>query len=193
MILISVDLPAPFSPTSAWISPARTSNDHVAERRRHGEALGDAAEFEGGTECAGGVRPRGSDPGSCDIVGTKPGSTRRDTGADPPGLTPHQAAKRRCELVRRGFDVRLVVDRERPHQHALGALAARVFLDLEVAHAAGGELLADLTLDGAGRQQVAGVVGEVAEVDEAPQRELRGAAVHGVATPFRPAGRGPTP
>ena len=27
MILISVDLPAPFSPTSAWTSPARSSND----------------------------------------------------------------------------------------------------------------------------------------------------------------------
>ena len=33
MILMSVDLPAPFSPTSAWTSPGRTSKDTPCRAR----------------------------------------------------------------------------------------------------------------------------------------------------------------
>ena len=33
MIFIIVDLPAPFSPTSPWISPACKREAHVAQRR----------------------------------------------------------------------------------------------------------------------------------------------------------------
>ena len=47
-ILISVDLPAPFSPSSATISPAPTSKRHVVERPGAAEGLGDPVEHETG-------------------------------------------------------------------------------------------------------------------------------------------------
>ena len=43
---ISVDLPAPFSPTRAWISPASHGEVDVAQRLHAGEALADAAHFQ---------------------------------------------------------------------------------------------------------------------------------------------------
>ena len=46
MILISVDLPAPFSPTSACTSPARRSNDTPLQRAHAGERLGDRGRVE---------------------------------------------------------------------------------------------------------------------------------------------------
>ena len=44
-ILIRVDLPAPFSPTSVWISPACSDRD-TSERLRHVEALGEVAHLQ---------------------------------------------------------------------------------------------------------------------------------------------------
>ena len=45
-ILISVDLPAPFSPSSACTSPAAEVEIDAVERERAGEALGEAADGE---------------------------------------------------------------------------------------------------------------------------------------------------
>ena len=42
----SVDLPAPFSPTSAWISPARRSKSTASSARTPGKALVDAPHLE---------------------------------------------------------------------------------------------------------------------------------------------------
>ena len=44
--LISVDLPDPFVPTRAWISPRRTFEAHPVERPGAGEGLADAADAE---------------------------------------------------------------------------------------------------------------------------------------------------
>ena len=41
-----VDLPAPFSPSSAWTSPGRTSNDTPESARTPGNDLLDAAHLE---------------------------------------------------------------------------------------------------------------------------------------------------
>ena len=46
MILISVDLPAPFSPSSAWIEPPRIVDRHVLQRQHAGEGLVNAARLE---------------------------------------------------------------------------------------------------------------------------------------------------
>ena len=43
---MSVDLPAPFSPTRAWISPWRTENVTSSERLDARELLGDAAHLK---------------------------------------------------------------------------------------------------------------------------------------------------
>src|SRR5690606_21174706 len=75
-------------------------------------------------------------------------------------------------LLSRRFHVVLIVDRERAHQDALGAGAVGVFLDGVVTHPSGGEAVADLASDLVGGQGVGGVIGEVAEVAEAPQREF---------------------
>ena len=45
-ILSSVDLPAPFSPSSAWISPGATARSTSIERLHAGEALADAGHAE---------------------------------------------------------------------------------------------------------------------------------------------------
>ena len=52
--LIRVDLPAPFSPTMAWISPAWKVEVDGLQRVRAGEALVEPAQFE--DRRAGGVR-----------------------------------------------------------------------------------------------------------------------------------------
>ena len=44
MIFISVLLPAPFSPSTAWISPGRTSRSTLSFAITAGIALGDAAQ-----------------------------------------------------------------------------------------------------------------------------------------------------
>src|SRR5262245_15559846 len=77
-------------------------------------------------------------------------------------------------------DVVFGVHRERPHHDAEPGVAGGVLLDRVLAHAPGGELLALDRVELAGGDAVGGVVGEVAEVDEAPQRELRCAAALGV-------------
>ena len=46
MTLISVDLPAPFSPRSAWTSPGVEGERDVVERLRGVEALRDPGELE---------------------------------------------------------------------------------------------------------------------------------------------------
>ena len=46
-IFSSVDLPAPFSPSSAWISPGATSKPHIVERLHAGEALADPRHARG--------------------------------------------------------------------------------------------------------------------------------------------------
>src|SRR5690606_9781995 len=82
-------------------------------------------------------------------------------------------------LFSRRFHVVLIVDRERAHQDARGAGAVGICLDGVVTHPAGGEAVADFARDLVGGQCVGGVVGEVAEVAEAPQREFGRAAIHG--------------
>src|SRR5689334_22224128 len=100
------------------------------------------------------------------------------------GLRPERVAIARrapgAPLLRRRLDVVLIVDRERPHQDAQAGLARRVLGDRVVAQPPGVEALAGLGLDGAGREAVGRVVGQVAEVDEAPEGELGRAAVLGV-------------
>ena len=78
------------------------------------------------------------------------------------------------------LDVVLVVDLEGAHQHAQPSVAGGVLLDGVGAHATGFQPLAHLALDSACRQQVGGIVGQVAEVNKAPQGELRRTAVEGV-------------
>ncbi len=46
MILMSVDLPAPFSPTRAWISPPLSSSETVVQGLHAGEGLADAHGLE---------------------------------------------------------------------------------------------------------------------------------------------------
>ena len=46
MILTSVDLPAPFSPRSAWISPATYLKGHIVIGRERAEDLDDVQGFE---------------------------------------------------------------------------------------------------------------------------------------------------
>ena len=46
MILMSVDLPAPFSPTSAWTSPRAQVERHAVERAQAGEGLADVSSVE---------------------------------------------------------------------------------------------------------------------------------------------------
>src|SRR5271163_467958 len=87
-------------------------------------------------------------------------------------------------LLRRRFDVVLVVDRERSHQHSEALGPRRILGDRVFAHPPGLELRALLGLEGAGREQVRGVIGEIAEIDEAPQSELRRTAVLGVGEHF---------
>src|ERR1700738_943604 len=51
-IFISVDLPAPFSPTSAWTSPARTSNVTPSSARTPGHVLTMSRRVSTGAGCA---------------------------------------------------------------------------------------------------------------------------------------------
>ena len=55
MILISVDLPAPFSPSTAWMRPASTVEIGILQRAHAAVALGDALHAE---EQAHAPRPR---------------------------------------------------------------------------------------------------------------------------------------
>src|SRR5437899_7962793 len=84
------------------------------------------------------------------------------------------------ELLRFGLDVRLVVDLEGPHKDAQPGGTRRVLRDRERAQPTSFELLTLGALDRAGREQVRGVVGQVPEVNEAPERELWRAPVQGV-------------
>ena len=45
----SVDLPAPFSPTSAWIDPRATLSDTPSSARTAAEVLGDVRELDMGS------------------------------------------------------------------------------------------------------------------------------------------------
>ena len=56
MILISVDLPAPFSPISAWISPGSTRKSTFSSALTAGVALGDAHHLD---SCSQGIRQAG--------------------------------------------------------------------------------------------------------------------------------------
>ena len=46
MILMRVDLPAPFSPTKEWISPGRSDERHLGQRLGGVEALGDPLDLD---------------------------------------------------------------------------------------------------------------------------------------------------
>jgi hypothetical protein len=46
MIFISVDLPAPFSPRTAWISPGAIAKGDAVVGEHAGIALGDLAQLE---------------------------------------------------------------------------------------------------------------------------------------------------
>ncbi len=51
---MSVDLPAPFSPSRAWISPAPQLEVHAVQRRDAAEALRHAAESQQRSDVVGG-------------------------------------------------------------------------------------------------------------------------------------------
>src|SRR4029453_4602788 len=87
---------------------------------------------------------------------------------------------RRSSTWTRSADVVLVVPGERAHEDAQPAVASGVLLDRVVAHTARLELGALLGLDLVRGHPPGRVEGEVAEVGEAPQRELGCAAVLGV-------------
>src|SRR5258708_6575654 len=91
---------------------------------------------------------------------------------------------RRSRLLCGHLDVRLVVDREATHEDAEALAAGRILNDCILAHPAGLELRPFLRLEIACGEHVGGVVGEVAEVDEAPQRKRRRAAVHRIREHF---------
>src|ERR687890_149145 len=89
---------------------------------------------------------------------------------------------RREKLSSSFFDVVDVVDGERTHQDTQGVYVGtrRVPGDLVLTKAASLEGLAFHPLDRASRKKIGDVVRQVAKVNEAPECELRRAAILGV-------------
>src|ERR1700693_1477742 len=72
------------------------------------------------------------------------------------------------QLLRRRFYVVLVVDSERSHQDAVAVGAGRIFFDRIFTHPTSFERFAHLAFHLACRQQIGGVIGQIAEVAEVP-------------------------
>src|SRR5580704_8082584 len=72
------------------------------------------------------------------------------------------------ELFRRRFYVVLVVDSERSHQDAIAVGAGRIFFDRIFTHTTSFERFTHLAFHLACRQQIGGVIRQVAEVAEVP-------------------------
>ncbi len=86
MTLMSVDLPAPFSPTRAWISPAATAKDDVLQGPDTRELLADALELEQRGHAVSVLLPSAS---------ATPGPTGGPGAGVSPCLVPYQSQRAR--------------------------------------------------------------------------------------------------
>src|SRR6266850_3631807 len=143
-IFMSVDLPAPFSPTSAWISPARRSKRHPRSAWTPGKSL---------------LIPSISTSRSPTASGTTPPTGRTGAVADPRRPRPVLARSFGLLVQQRGdvrvVDVRLVVPLEAGVDVLLERLALEGFVrGLHALEADADRVLRDRASHGPGSDRV---------------------------------------